>query len=67
MLSRGLPVVRCVDALTEVILVANADLPAEVVLRRIVDEARDLIGADVASVFLVDHHQEELVSTVGRS
>jgi hypothetical protein len=55
---------RCVDALMEMSLTANADLPAEVALKRIVDEARDLIGADVASVFLVDHATQELYSTV---
>lgn len=58
------PLQRCVNALMEMSLTANADLPAEVALKRIVDEARDLIGAEVASVFLVDTAKQELFSTV---
>lgn len=58
------PLQRCVNALMEMSLTANADLPAEVALKRIVDEARDLIGAEVASVFLVDTANQALFSTV---
>jgi signal transduction protein with GAF and PtsI domain len=42
----------------------NADLSTECVLRRIVDEARTLVGSEVASVFLVDTSRQELYSTV---
>ncbi len=42
----------------------NADLKTEDALRRIVEEARYLIGAEVASVFLVDRARAELFSTI---
>jgi len=42
----------------------NADLSTECVLRQIMDEAKTLLGAEAASVFLVDSAQQELYSTV---
>merc|ERR1711959_163830 len=45
-------------------LLMNADLSTECVLRRIMDEAKALVGAEVASVFLVDVERQELYSTV---
>merc|ERR1719183_2674732 len=42
----------------------NADLNAECVLRQIINEAKTLVGADAASVFLVDSAKQELYSHV---
>jgi hypothetical protein len=53
-----------VDALMQCSFLMNADLTTECVLRQIMDEARTLLGAEVASVFLVDHVRRELYSTV---
>jgi len=55
---------RRVDALMQCSLLMNADLSTEGVLRRIMDEARTLLGAEVASVFLYDAVRLELFSTV---
>jgi len=55
---------KCLDALMKASVLVNADLNTENVLRRIVDEARTLIGAEVASVFLVDSANQQLFSHV---
>lgn len=55
---------RTVDALVQCSLLMNADLSTECVLRRIMNEAKALVGAEVASVFLVDAERQELYSTV---
>eukprot|EP00931_Biecheleriopsis_adriatica_P082119 TRINITY_DN5550_c0_g1_i1.p1 TRINITY_DN5550_c0_g1~~TRINITY_DN5550_c0_g1_i1.p1 ORF type:complete len:832 (+),score=166.51 TRINITY_DN5550_c0_g1_i1:338-2497(+) len=57
-------VVRTMDALLECSILVHADLSMEVVLKRIMNEAKALVGADVASVFLVDSERRELFSTV---
>jgi hypothetical protein len=58
------PLLRTIDALVQCSLLMNADLSTECVLRRIMDEAKALVGAEVASVFLVDAERLELYSTV---
>lgn len=60
--SSGL--LRAVDALMQCSLLVNADLTTEAILRRIMNEARTLVGAEVASVFLLDRQRQELVSNV---
>merc|ERR1719367_1936842 len=45
-------------------VLVNADLSTEVMLRRIMEEAKSLVGAEVASVFLLDRSRKELFSTV---
>lgn len=45
-------------------LLVNADLSAESALRSIMDEAKILVGAEVASVFLLDYAKKQLYSTV---
>mmetsp|Transcript_125818 Transcript_125818/g.402777 ORF Transcript_125818/g.402777 Transcript_125818/m.402777 type:complete len:486 (+) Transcript_125818:60-1517(+) len=58
------PLLRTIDALMQCSLLMNADLSIERVLRRIMDEAKTLVGAEVASVFLLDTDKQELYSTV---
>lgn len=55
---------RTMESLMETAVLVNSDLSVEHCLRRIVDEAKELIGAEVASVFLVDHKRQQLFSTV---
>lgn len=55
---------RTIDALMQCSLLVSADLNTESVLRQIMDEAKVLIGAEVASVFLVDAATQELYSNV---
>jgi len=55
---------RTVDALMQCSLLVNADLSTEYVLHQIMNEAKTLVGAEVASVFLVDRARQELYSTV---
>jgi hypothetical protein len=55
---------RTIDTLMQCSLLMNADLSLECVLRQIMDEVKRLVGADVASVFLVDTQRQELYSTV---
>jgi hypothetical protein len=55
---------RTIDSLMETSVLVNADMSSEVVLRRIIDEAKQLIGAEVASVFLVDNENDQLYSTI---
>mmetsp|Transcript_97235 Transcript_97235/g.243767 ORF Transcript_97235/g.243767 Transcript_97235/m.243767 type:complete len:486 (+) Transcript_97235:79-1536(+) len=58
------PLLRTIDALMQCSLLMNADLSIEDVLRQIMDEAKTLVGAEVASVFLLDQAHQELYSTV---
>jgi hypothetical protein len=53
-----------ISALMDCALLVHADLSTEQVLRKIMDEARALVGAEVASVFLLDAGRAELYSTV---
>jgi len=55
---------KTVDALMSISVLVNADMSEEQMLRAIVNEAKDLIGAEVASAFLVDEMTDELYSTV---
>lgn len=55
---------RTVEALMQCSILVNEDLNIEYVLQRIMDEARALLGAEAASVFLLDRKQGELYSTV---
>ena len=55
---------RTVDALMESSILVNADLSTEFVLSRIMDEAKTLLDAEAASVFLVEREAQELFSTV---
>lgn len=58
------PLLQTIDALMQCSFLMNADLSTEVVLRKIMDEAKALLGAEVASVFLVDVENQELYSNV---
>ena len=53
-----------ISALMECALLVHADLITEQILRKIMDEAKTLVGAEVASVFLLDVKRGELYSTV---
>jgi hypothetical protein len=53
-----------IDSLMQCSILVNADLSCECVLKRIMEEAKSLVGAEVASVFLVDRKERELYSTV---
>jgi len=55
---------RTVDSMMQCAVLVNADLSTEVVLKRIMEEAKTLVGAEVASVFLLDRKRRELYSTV---
>mmetsp|Transcript_18147 Transcript_18147/g.32377 ORF Transcript_18147/g.32377 Transcript_18147/m.32377 type:complete len:757 (+) Transcript_18147:71-2341(+) len=55
---------RTVNAFMQCSLLVHADLSTERVLHQIMDEAKALVGAEVASVFLLDSMQKELYSTV---
>jgi len=56
--------VRTIDSLMQCSVLVNADMSIERVLKFIMEEAKSLIGAEVASVFLVDHDRQELFSHV---
>jgi cAMP-specific phosphodiesterase 4 len=58
------PLICTIDALMRCSFLMNADLSTECVLRSIMDQARNLLGAEAASVFLVDAAKQELYSTV---
>ncbi|CAK0807574.1 unnamed protein product [Prorocentrum cordatum] len=58
------PLARTLDALMQSSLLVNADHSVEYILRQIVGEAKKLVGAEAASVFLVDAARQELYSTV---
>lgn len=62
--SSNAALLRTIDALMQCSLMISSDLSTENLLRRMMDEAKQLLGADVASVFLVDHATKELVSHV---
>ena len=51
---------RTIDALMQCSLLMNAELSIGSVLKRIMDEAKQLLGAEAASVFLIDIAQQEL-------
>jgi len=63
-LGSNAPLLRTIDALMQSSLLVNADLSVERVLKHIMQEAKALVGAEVASAFLVDHVRGELFSTV---
>lgn len=63
-LGSNASLLRTIDSLMQCSLLMNADLSIEWVLRRIVDEAKTLVGAEVASVFVLDAARQELYSTV---
>eukprot|EP00931_Biecheleriopsis_adriatica_P023525 TRINITY_DN14841_c0_g1_i2.p1 TRINITY_DN14841_c0_g1~~TRINITY_DN14841_c0_g1_i2.p1 ORF type:complete len:747 (+),score=176.93 TRINITY_DN14841_c0_g1_i2:35-2275(+) len=58
------PLLRTIDSLMQCSLLVNADLSTPCILRRIMDEAKVLLGAEAASVFLVDAPREQLYSTI---
>eukprot|EP00930_Biecheleria_cincta_P069406 TRINITY_DN57149_c0_g1_i1.p1 TRINITY_DN57149_c0_g1~~TRINITY_DN57149_c0_g1_i1.p1 ORF type:complete len:859 (+),score=161.86 TRINITY_DN57149_c0_g1_i1:105-2681(+) len=62
--SSDTSVVNTINALMQCSVLVNADLSVELVLKRIMDEAKSLLGAEAASVFLVDRENRELYSTV---
>jgi len=57
-------VLRTIDSLMQCSILVNSDLSVEMVLKNIMNEAKVLVGAEVASVFLVDRPKRELYSTV---
>eukprot|EP00403_Amphidinium_massartii_P005355 CAMPEP_0178382088 /NCGR_PEP_ID=MMETSP0689_2-20121128/6316_1 /TAXON_ID=160604 /ORGANISM="Amphidinium massartii, Strain CS-259" /LENGTH=832 /DNA_ID=CAMNT_0020002287 /DNA_START=27 /DNA_END=2525 /DNA_ORIENTATION=+ len=63
-LGSNVPFMRTIDALMQCSLLMNAELSTGCVLRRIMDEAKQLLGAEVASVFLIDVARKELYSNV---
>jgi len=63
-LGSNATLLRTIDALMQCSILINEDLSVELVLKRIMDEAKSLVGSEVASVFLVDREREELFSTV---
>eukprot|EP00927_Polykrikos_kofoidii_P049553 TRINITY_DN43600_c0_g1_i1.p1 TRINITY_DN43600_c0_g1~~TRINITY_DN43600_c0_g1_i1.p1 ORF type:complete len:899 (-),score=151.23 TRINITY_DN43600_c0_g1_i1:65-2761(-) len=56
--------VQTIDSLMQCAILINANMSTEVVLKRIMNEAKSLLGAEAASVFLVDPERRELYSTV---
>jgi len=63
-LAANARLLRTVDALMECSLLVNADHSVEHILRHIMNEAKMLVGAEAASVFLVDGSRQELYSSV---
>jgi len=63
-LDSNTALLRTIDALMQCSLLVNADLTTECVIRQIMDEAKTLLGAEVASVWLVDEATQELYSNV---
>ncbi|CAE7024751.1 PDE10A [Symbiodinium natans] len=57
-------ILSTIDSLMQCSILLNVDLSVEMVLTRLMDEAKGLVGAEVASVFLVDRQHKELYSTV---
>jgi len=57
-------VLRAMDALMQCSLLMHEDLSTECVLRHIMGEAKTIVGAEVASVFLLDSERQELYSRV---
>jgi len=62
--SSNSTLMHTIDSLMQCSILINADLSIEHVLTKIMQEAKSLIGAEVASVFLVDRRRNELYSTV---
>jgi len=62
--ATSVSLVRAIDALMQCSLLMSADLSTECILRQIMQEATALIGAEAASVFLLDAVRQELYSTV---
>lgn len=62
--SNSRTLMNTIDSLMQCSVLVNADLSIERVLTKIMQEARSLVGAEVASVFLVDRKKKELYSTV---
>jgi len=62
--SSNATLMHTIDSLMQCSILVNADLSIEHVLTKIMQEAKSLIGAEVASVFLVDRRRNELYSTV---
>jgi adenylate cyclase len=62
--SSNATLMHTIDTLMQCAVLVNADLSIESVLAKIMEEAKSLVGADVASVFLVDRKRNELYSTV---
>jgi len=62
--SSNSTLMHTIDSLMQCSILVNADLSIEHVLTKIMQEAKSLIGAEVASVFLVDRRRNELYSTV---
>jgi len=62
--SSNSTLLNTIDSLMQCSILVNADLSIEHVLTKIMQEARFLVGAEVASVFLVDRKRNELYSTV---
>lgn len=62
--AASVSLIHAIDALMQCSLLMSADLSIEIVLRQIMEEAKALIGAEAASVFLFDAEREELYSTV---
>lgn len=58
------PLLHTIDALMQCSFLMNADLDTECVLRQIMNEAKSLLGAEAASVFLVDAAKQELYSKI---
>jgi len=54
---------QTIDSLMQCSILVNADLSVDLVLTRIMTEAKALLGAEVASVFLVD---KETASSIRR-
>jgi len=63
-LSSSDSLLHTINALMQVAMLVHADLSTEEVLQKIMDEAKALVGAEVASVFLHDKEKQELYSTV---
>jgi cAMP-specific phosphodiesterase 4/calcium/calmodulin-dependent 3',5'-cyclic nucleotide phosphodiesterase len=57
-------VMSSIDSLMQCSILVNGDLSIESVLKRIMEEAKSLVGAEVASVFLMDHENQQLYSNV---
>jgi len=58
---------RSLDALMQCILATAGEIHVEQILKTVMEEAKCLIGAEGASVFLVDRQRQELYSTANSS
>ncbi|CAK0910098.1 unnamed protein product, partial [Prorocentrum cordatum] len=63
-LGSNAALLRTIDGLMQCSLLVNADLSTERILQQIMEEAKAIVGAEVASVFLVDAPRQELFSRV---